>query len=95
MVVGSSPVAVTKRFCLTKLLTDKIFSVSKYNPGELRDHTGSQRHAYIPERITSNKYAFYVIAYQKQLKKIQKLKLDCRLKKSLDLSRVRRFLEKG
>ena len=90
---------VTKCFCLTKLLTDKIFSPTKHNPGELNakvpDHTGSQSHAYILERVSSNKYAFFVIAYQKQLNKIQMLRLDCRLKKFQHLSRASPFLKKG
>ena len=65
---------VTKCFCLTKLLTDKIFSPSKQNPDKLKakapDHAGSQSHAYISEKATNNKYAFFVITYQKQLNKI-------------------------
>ena len=82
-------------------MTDKIFPPTKHNPGELNakvyhtGHTGSQSHAYISERVTNNKYAFYVIAYQKQLNKIQRLRLDCRLKKSQHLSRASTFLEKG
>ena len=87
-----------KLFCLTKLLTDKIFSPTKLNPDELNakfpDHAGSQSHAYIFERVTNDKYAFYLIAYQKQLNKIQKLRLDCRLKKSEHLSRAFAFSEK-
>ena len=82
-------------------MTDKIFSQTKHNPGELNakvhhtDHTGFQSHAYISERVTNNKYAFYVIAYQKQFNKIQKLRLDCRLKKCEHLSRASTFSEKG
>ena len=70
---------MTKCFCLTKLLTDKIFSPTKHNPDELNakvpDHARSQSHAYISERVTNNKCAFHVIPYQKQLNKIQKLRL--------------------
>ena len=57
----------TKCFYLPKLLTDKIFSPIKHNPDELNakatDHSCSQSHVYISERVTNNKYAFYVIAY--------------------------------
>ena len=90
---------MTKPFCLTKLLTDKIFSPTKNKPDELNsklpDHPGSQSHAYISEMVTNNKYAFYLIAYQKQLNKIQKLRLDFRLNKSQHLSRASGFSEKS
>ena len=88
-------------------MTDKIFSQTKHNSGELNakvhhtGHTGFQSHAYISERVTNNKYAFacncnmHVIAYQKQFNKIQKLRLDCRLKKCEHLSRASTFSEKG
>ena len=74
------------------------FLPTKHNPDKLNaklpDHAGSQSHAYIFERVTNNKYAFYSIAYQKQLNKIQKLRLDWRLKKSQHLSRASAFSEK-
>ena len=77
---------VTKSFCLTRLLTDKVLSPTKQKPDEINakvpDNARSQSHCYISERVANNKYAFYVIANQKQLNKIQKLRLDCRLKKS-------------
>ena len=55
------------------------FLPTKHNPDKLNaklpDHAGSQSHAYIFERVINNKYAFYLIAYQKQLNKIQKLRI--------------------
>ena len=56
--------------------------------------TGSQSNAYIFEKVTNNKYEFYIIAYQKQLNKIQKLRLDCILKKFQHLLKASAFLEK-
>ena len=75
---------VAKFFCLTNLLTDKIFQPTKHNPDELNtrvpDHAVSKSHTHISKRVTNNEFLFYVITYQKQLNKIQQLRLDCRLK---------------
>ena len=83
---------------LSNLWLTKIFSATKNKPDEfnskLTDHAGSQIHAYISEMVTHNKYAFYLTANQKQLNKIQKLRLDCRWKNSQHLSRASAFSEK-
>ena len=61
---------MTKCFCVTKLLTDKIFSPSKQNQDKLKAKVpggaASQSHAYISEKVTNNKYEFYITPYQKQ-----------------------------
>ena len=46
-------------FCLMRLFTDELFQPRNHNLNKLttklNDHTGAQSHAYIPQRITSNK----------------------------------------